>query len=223
MIIEVQHQAPEDLEVQKTAGASQVQTIDRRWTSLVTRSHQLRFRENVPVVMQRQDTTIQMIQKIEQNCGDARCDAETLIDDSMTFKAAVGTGAKQAAGPKKQAVGPCCLPSWPRCLPSWPPLPALLAPRCRQQAGSSKKAKGCSSKAKAAASNTSINYSINTSNTKQEHKQSNTSNNKSSTKSNIRSIDNENRTRSNKLHEQHTRGKSNKSGTTEDATAVALT
>ena len=29
MIIEVQHQAPEDLKVQKTAGATQVQTIDR--------------------------------------------------------------------------------------------------------------------------------------------------------------------------------------------------
>ena len=29
MIVEVQHQAPEDLEVQKTARATQVQTIDR--------------------------------------------------------------------------------------------------------------------------------------------------------------------------------------------------
>ena len=68
MIVEVQHQAPKNLEVQKTAGATQVQTIDRWWTSLCaeTRSHQLKFRRNVPVVMQRQDTTIQNIQMIRK-------------------------------------------------------------------------------------------------------------------------------------------------------------
>ena len=97
MIIEVQHQARENLKVQKTAGATQVQTIDRWWTSLCAkeRSHQLKFRENVPVV-QRQDTTIQNIQMIQKfdvtkdaiqarGCGRASCDSKTVTDDSMTF------------------------------------------------------------------------------------------------------------------------------------------
>ena len=48
MIVQVQHQTPENLKAQKTAGATQVQTIDRWQTSLCaeTRSHQLKFREN---------------------------------------------------------------------------------------------------------------------------------------------------------------------------------